>query len=1400
MSLRTKLLLTLIGLIGICSFALMSIGNAWESSLRSRQDADIGSLLSKRVDILNADISAARDTLRLLAQTSRLSDLPLEEAQQRLEKLSISQSRFESFQTTSDSGLVLPPTGETFSVRDKDYFPQIAGGLEAISAPQISQRSGQRVLIMFSPVIDDTGRFRGAFSGSLLLSSILDSVLEGVPGQGAVLAVFGRDGTTIGFKVGESGESPVVDEKNMSLIHAHLEQTKSAANTLPHQNLISLQGIPLRVHWREAPALGWKIAYLQSEAALLAPMTRSLSLSRWLLLLVLLAGFAVILIYERMIIRPIRLLRQAHQLLEAGDYSARVSVSGHDELSQLSQAFNRTIDTLEKSEGRFAAIFEAFPHPAVLNRMSDGRYLAVNTAFEDESGLKRAQILGLTSSELNPSLDQEANLRAREALMAHGAINAVTVELPRPDGSINWVMYSSRLVEIDGELCALTATSDITALKEAENSLRKSETNLLAMFEKAPIPMSYSPYQEGIPVSNWNECWYSTFGYPPGSCEGKGGGIFGFWCDAKQRDEFLKRLREDGLVTELLTSLRHADGSQRWCEVYGSFIESQAGKVVMTTYLDITDRRCAELALRASQLQLQAIFNASPLAMLVLDYGKGGQPRMVNRAWSKQFGFDLKAMNDLEVSEQEIWKFPQDRQGLLSFIESGGQVTEHEAYFRRTDGSELLCQVSASRLLSTDEDLIVMVLRDVTEQRAAQLRLAEAKTLVDSATDGMLLIEDDKIIEANPAAIRMFGGSRDDIIGQTPITLSPEFQDGGLPSADLAADLLARARLGETLRFEWVHRRLDASNFIVEVVLDSMVGNRGRVIAVLRDITEQQAVRNALEASEARYRRLHENMLDGYIAIDLSGHILDSNEAFRKMLGYEMEELKGAGCEMFTPAHWREAELKILDEQVRIRGYSDLYEKEYLRRDGKLIAVELRTYLERDAIGKPEAYWALVRDITERKCSEEAADLRRRQLVANLENTPAVAVQWYDSEGKILYWNPASQTMYGFSAEEMLGKTPVGTMFNEDEFIEFIKVIREIEATGKPCGPYEIDVRRRDGRLVSLLATTFSIPMARGKVGFVCMDVDITSRKEAERSLQELNQNLESRVESRTAELAAAMHRLEQANTETTQALNSLKTMQAELVRSEKMAGLGSLVAGVAHELNTPIGNAVMVASTLEDGYRAFNEAMQGTLKRSTLTEFSRLVGETCQILMRNLERAAHLVSSFKQVAVDQSSYQRRRFDLREIVDEISLALAPSLRHSSARLQIDVPEGIMFDSYPGPLGQVLMNLINNSMVHAYGQGLEGPITVSAIPQDGGRVDLSVSDQGKGIPEAYINRIFDPFFTTRLGQGGSGLGLNIVYNLVTELLDGSIEVVSEVGVGTRFRMLLPIFPSHPKDSK
>ncbi len=278
------------------------------------------------------------------------------------------------------------------------------------------------------------------------------------------------------------------------------------------------------------------------------------------------------------------------------------------------------------------------------------------------------------------------------------------------------------------------------------------------------------------------------------------------------------------------------------------------------------------------------------------------------------------------------------------------------------------------------------------------------------------------------------------------------------------------------------------------------------------------------------------------------------------------------------------------------------------------------------------------------------------------------------------------------------------------------------------------------------------------------------------RQLQDLNQNLEARVALRTSELQ--------------QTLEHLQASQSNLAHSEARATLSTMIAGVSHELGTPLGNSKIVAGTLTEQMRATEKLVQlGELKRSGLIDFMAQVSEGVALLQKNLDRAFELLGDFRQVAADQASEQRRSFDLAEVIGEILNAMSPSLKRHPHQVVVDIPAPIGMDSLPGPLGQIVINLVNNAYLHAFEGRTDGILTIRALLEDE-YVHLQVSDNGVGMDADHVQRMFVPFFSTKIGLGGTGLGMAIVNNLVTKTLGGTIAVASTVGKGTCFDLVLP----------
>lgn len=301
--------------------------------------------------------------------------------------------------------------------------------------------------------------------------------------------------------------------------------------------------------------------------------------------------------------------------------------------------------------------------------------------------------------------------------------------------------------------------------------------------------------------------------------------------------------------------------------------------------------------------------------------------------------------------------------------------------------------------------------------------------------------------------------------------------------------------------------------------------------------------------------------------------------------------------------------------------------------------------------------------------------------------------------------------------------------------------------------------RNAEGRALRMVGTTH----------------DISALKSAEAALRKLNDELESRVDRRTADLSVA-------NRELKETLDRLTHTQGQLVEAERLASLGGLVAGVAHEINTPIGISVTAASHLEEEATRISRLTQsGELKRSDLQRFEQASLESSRLILRNLQRAAQLVRSFKQVAVDQTDEARRVVDLEVCINEILVTLGPALKRIPHQITVHATEPVVCNTAPGALYQVISNLVMNSIIHGFADGRTGAIDIR-VSRDDEHAVIEYRDNGVGMDELTCSRMFDPFFTTRRGSGGSGLGMHVVYNLVTKALGGTIVVDSAPGKG------------------
>lgn len=395
----------------------------------------------------------------------------------------------------------------------------------------------------------------------------------------------------------------------------------------------------------------------------------------------------------------------------------------------------------------------------------------------------------------------------------------------------------------------------------------------------------------------------------------------------------------------------------------------------------------------------------------------------------------------------------------------------------------------------------------------------------------------------------------------------------------------------------------------------------------------------------------------------------------------------------------------------------------------------------------------LVHEVREKQAAEEQVKL--------IVNSALDGIVSADANGNILSCNPAGARMFGYVDEELAGQNfsvllPISLTTKNPDVIQ--SLLKSASSDAQVTSGSEFQAVRKNGEAFPM-EVSISQYTDREQNFFTAVVRDITARKEAETRLRDT--------------------------------LETLKLTQNELVQSGKMASLGGLVAGVAHEINTPIGVGVTAASHLhEKSLELAKSFEEGVLNKRDFKVFLNSAIEATQIILTNLSRGSDLIKSFKQVAVDQSSEASRKFLLLDYIQEVLVSLRPQLKHYGHQITLEGDRDLRVESYPGPIAQIITNLIMNSALHAFDPGEKGQITISA-DVDADTVCLTYRDNGKGMDAETVSKVFDPFFTTQRGTGGSGLGMHILYNQVTQTLGGSVKCSSEPGEGATFVFMFPV---------
>jgi PAS domain S-box-containing protein len=566
----------------------------------------------------------------------------------------------------------------------------------------------------------------------------------------------------------------------------------------------------------------------------------------------------------------------------------------------------------------------------------------------------------------------------------------------------------------------------------------------------------------------------------------------------------------------------------------------------------------------------------------------------------------------------------------------------------------------------------------------------------------------------------------------------------------------------------------DKSKLIPSTDVDNEIGDIARAAEVFRqtlvdaDAAREAAVRALAEQrlAEESYRKLFEASVDGIYVTTPGGALLNANPALARMMGYATpQDLIGGIGDVASEIYVDSGARAEYERRMHRDGMIREFEYQVRARGGDALWLSDSASAVRNEAGEIVRYEGTVRDITDQKRAEDAIAEGRRLLQMVIDTVPAV-INVKDKDLKYVLMNRYMAGIFNVDPSDAIGRT-TSELMSRYGAAKTDENDKRVLAAGRELGFYEEEYQDSSGNMRQWLVNKLPLLDANGEIeNIVTVALDIGERKTVEHEMRKAKDAAES-------------------------ALRNLRETQNSLIEAEKLAALGRLVAGVAHEVNNPVGISLTVASALERKTANFTaEVARGELRRSSLNDFLETSRDASSQLVANLNRAAELIQSFKQVAADRNYSDQRSFDLGDLTEQVVMSLRPGLRKHNLTLNVECQPNLMMNSYPGPYGQVLTNLFLNAVAHAFPDGKPGTVDIQVRESGKDNVEILFSDNGCGMSMDVRRRAFDPFFTTRRDQGGTGLGLHIVYSIVTTRLGGRLDLDSEQGGGTRIQIILP----------
>jgi PAS domain S-box-containing protein len=1014
------------------------------------------------------------------------------------------------------------------------------------------------------------------------------------------------------------------------------------------------------------------------------------------------------------------------------------------ELVRLRRQLEQAGEALQKSEKRFATVFDTCPIPAAISELDDGRVLDINRAFSGPLGYTRDEFVGHTTMELGIWADPEVRRRVTESLRAGHAVRGQEAFLRSKDGRLLNAQFSAGLLERDEGPCLLTMAADVTDLKQAEETLRRSERTFAKLFRANPVALSISRMEDGRFI-DVNDAHVRMMGHSREETIGHTPTELGYWVDLKDMEPLRRQREANGFVHNQEVRFRAKDGHLLTVMFSMESVELEGELCRLCLLSDITDQKQAVETLRKSEQRFATIFRANPVAISLI---RQSDDRLIdlNEAHVRLFGHTREEAIGHTVLELGYWVDLSDADSMQQQRETGGGIRNREVRFRAKDGRLLtvLCTVDLVEL--EGEMCRLCLFSDITESKRVEEELQAWMHRYELivAASGQVAYE-----YSVPTGAITWGSSIESVLGYTADEIAggvaqwedlihPDDRASTLASFDATlkgctywdAQYRMRHKRGD---YVWVRDR--------GFFLPNADGKALRQLGMLEDINEKKKAEEELRYRNTLLSTQQEASIDGILVVDANGRILSFNRRFVELWGIPEEVMESGRDDLALQS--------VMDKLSDPGGFRSKVADAYAHPEGTLrdevVLADGRVFDRYSApvTGADGTDYGRVwhfSDITGRKCAEEILRKSEQRFAAVFRANPVAIAIVRMSDDRIVDVNNAFIKLFGHSREEAIGRTTLEVGYWAEP-AEMGSVQQQREAEGFVHNR-ETRFRAKDGQLLTVLFTVELIELA-GELCQLCLFSDITERKREEE---------------------------ERARLET------------QLQQAQKLESIGRLAGGVAHDFNNLL--------TVINGYSELllKGLGRGDPRRSEVDQI-RQAGESAAALTQQL-----LAFSRRQII------QPKPLNLNEVVATTERMLRRLIGEDiELRTALDPYLGTTMAD-PGQIDQILMNLAVNAR-DAMPTGGQLSIETTNVTVDsryeaghaeaapGLYILLAVSDTGTGMDAETRRHIFEPFFTTKAKGQGTGLGLATVYGIVKQS-GGWLSVYSEPGKGTAFKIYFP----------